>query len=460
LTSEPQILFELARGGMGSVHLARVAGLGGFERFVVVKRLHALIAADSQGKERFLSEARLAARIHHANVVGTHHVGCDANGLYMVLDYVEGSSLQGLVDRAALRSTRVGIPVALRIALDALGGLGAVHRATDERGRPLDVVHRDVSLQNILVGRDGIARIADFGIAKGARPAVETKAGSLVGKLLYLPPEYIRQESVDATVDIYMLGVTLWCAITGEEPWAAETEAQLLNRILTERLPSLASRLQEPVAPEIEALVARASHPDPRERFQSADKMAEAIHALDRERGWVANQQEVAAFVEALMGVDLDRLQERIRDATRPLELIPSPSSDPKPDSRSKHRWSTAAVGALGALALGAVFFFAWRSSGDASGNDATSEVAIDVKNEMASLVPPPTVTAANVVAPSDVATNSSITAARTAPIQATTPASGAVGETTRRPPPPTPKKPRLTPPAPPDQISTTNPYR
>lgn len=310
--AKPELLFELARGGMGAVHLARVAGIGGFERYVVVKRILDATDPEAEALERFLSEARIAARIHHANVVGTHHVGTDEAGLYMVLDYVEGGSLAALTDRVALRGDHMPIPIVLRIALDALAGLGAVHRTTGGDGAPLGIVHRDVSLQNILVGRDGVARLADFGIAKSTRTAVKTKTGSLIGKLLYLPPEHIRHEPTDHTIDIYMLGVTLWCALTGEEPWQGTSAAQVMHSILTEALPAVASRRNEPVAPEIETLIRTAAHPVASQRYQSAEQMAQTIEALGRERGWVASQHEVATFVEGLLGVDLDRRRERI----------------------------------------------------------------------------------------------------------------------------------------------------
>lgn len=336
--SKPELLFELARGGMGAVHLARVGGLGGFERFVVVKRILDATGRESETFERFLSEARIAAGIHHANVVGTHHVGTDEAGLYMVLDYIEGGSLAALTDRAMLRGERMPIPIVLRIALDALAGLSAVHRATGNDGAPLGIVHRDVSLQNLLVGRDGVARLTDFGIARSTRGSIKTKTGSLIGKLLYLPPEHIRQEPTDHTIDIYMLGVTLWCALTGEEPWPGTDEAQLMHRILNDPLPSVASRRQEPVAPEIEQLIRTAAHPVAKQRYPSAAEMAHVIESLGRERGWVASQHEVATFVEGLLGVDLDRRRARIAQ----LANLPTPkaaSGTTPQSSKSATRW-------------------------------------------------------------------------------------------------------------------------
>jgi serine/threonine-protein kinase len=357
---KPQLLFELARGGMATVHLARTVGIGGFERFVVVKRILDPEDLQQERAARFLSEAKVAARIHHANVVGTHQVGIDEQGLYMVLDYVEGGSLATLVDRVALRGEMLPIPLVLRIALDALAGLHAVHSATSNDGTPLGIVHRDVSLQNVLIGRDGIARLADFGIARSARAPRNTKTGSLVGKLLYLPPEYIRQEPIDATADIYMLGVTLWCALTTEDPWHAKNEAQLMHCILNQAVPSIAAHRKEAVAPEIEALVRKACHPNPRERFESARQMTLAIDQLGRDRGWVASQHELAQFVERHLGVDLDRRRERIARAVAEnttTSAMPSLVPSERRDGSNKVFVGAVAAGALLLAALSFLFY-------------------------------------------------------------------------------------------------------
>src|SRR6185503_17561517 len=136
-------------------------------------------------------EAKMAAFVRHANVVGTLQVGSDDEGYFLVLDYVEGASLENLLDYAALRRLPLDPPVVLRIGLDACAGLQAVHDAEDSAGRPLQILHRDVSLQNVLVGRDGVARIADFGVAKSVFASVSTDKSYVVGKLLYLPAEYL-----------------------------------------------------------------------------------------------------------------------------------------------------------------------------------------------------------------------------------------------------------------------------
>jgi serine/threonine-protein kinase len=483
--STPQLLFELARGGMGSVHLARLAGIGDFERFVVVKRILD-VGADASVVERFLSEARVAARIHHANVVGTHHVGVDEQGLYMVLDYIEGGSLASLSNRAVLRGKRIPIPLVLRIALDALAGLGAVHAATDTDGTPLGIIHRDVSLQNVLVGRDGIARLADFGIAKSALTASSTKTGSLVGKLLYLPPEYIRNETTDQTVDIYMLGVTLWCAITGQEPWSAADEAQMMHQILTQPLPSLAASLGEPVAPQVEALIHKACHPVAAERFLSAQQMTLAIDALGRERGWVASQHDVAVFVEELLGVDLGRRRERIAQVLARGNSFPGPGGSGEDATQAtgiaeeggaSARRTAWALVALALVAGGLVYLTLGRASVNATASEL-KPVSVEAPTQPGEVAP--VIPASNPDEPSATVVEAEVPVVATSKPEAQTPApvkspasrvaagstapQAAVPAATSRPLRAEPRPPTggdpLSPPAAPDQISSHNPYR
>lgn len=321
-----QPIFELGRGGMGTVHLARAVGDGGFERLVVVKRLKEEMIEFPEAVRRFLDEARHAALIHHANVVGIHQIGRDAQGYFLVLDYVEGGALDGLVGRATQRNQRIPASIVLRIALDALAGLSAAHCATDPSGRPLNLLHRDVSPQNVLVGRDGVTRLADFGVAKSALASVQTDQRYIVGKLMYLPPEYLARQPVGPTLDIYSLGVTLWTAFAGRDPWPDASEAELVTLICQDKVPRL-SDVGVRVAPQIEALVMRACDPDPRERFQSARIMADDIEAMARETGWVASHGEVAELLDDLIGSDLSRRRERVASVVASL---------PKPDAHSE----------------------------------------------------------------------------------------------------------------------------
>jgi serine/threonine protein kinase len=306
-----QVLFELARGGMGTVYLARAMGPGGVERLVAIKRAHPHLLAEKGVADRFLDEARVAAHVHHANVVGVHQAGSDEDGYYLVFDYVEGESLGGLVERAFEQGKRVPPRIVIRVVMDALAGLHAAHETTHGSGKPLGILHRDVSVQNVLVGRDGVTRLTDFGIAKSALSSVVTEQSYLQGKLVYLAPEYLQRRPVDRTLDVYAAGVTLWIALAGHLPWPAADEAQMLNSILLDGVPDLSSVGVE-IAPEIEAIVSRACHLDPRERFQTARQMLEALEAAGASNGSVASHTEVAGYVEAAAGPELAARRETI----------------------------------------------------------------------------------------------------------------------------------------------------
>ncbi len=161
---------------MATVYLARARAVAGFERVVAIKVCHPHLRHEEEFSSMFLDEARLAARIHHPNVVSTLDVG-EAEQLYLVMEYIEGDRISGLIKAAARRGERVPVPITLRVMIDVLSGLHAAHELKDHQGHPLNIVHRDVSPQNILVGVDGVTRITDFGIAKAEARLTVTREG-------------------------------------------------------------------------------------------------------------------------------------------------------------------------------------------------------------------------------------------------------------------------------------------
>lgn len=323
-------LLELGRGGMGTAYLARSVGAGGFERLVVLKRLHPHLLSRPAAVQRFLDEARLAAHIRHANVIATYSVGKDHESHFLVLDYVEGAALDELIDRAALKGDRIPVPIVLRIALDVLTGLQAAHLAEDATGRSLQLLHRDVSPQNVLVGIDGVGRIADFGIAKSALGSVETDQRYLVGKILYLAPEYLQRKPVGPSLDVYALGVTLWVALAGTDPFPDADEVTLITRIMEQGVPPLSTAAE--VAPRLAAIVERACERNPERRYQSAASMIADLEVLARDTGWIASQNDVGTYVQSLVGLDLERRREIVAtrlslpvgDVARTLDGLPA----------------------------------------------------------------------------------------------------------------------------------------
>jgi serine/threonine protein kinase len=222
----------IASGGMASVHFGRFAGPGGFARSVAIKRMHAHLCSDPEFVAMFVDEARLAARVHHPNVVSTLDVLAVPGELLIVMEYVHGESLTQLVRRVLERKARIPPAIACAIACDLLAGLHAAHEATDESGASLAIVHRDVSPDNVLVGLDGAARVLDFGVAKAVGRLQMTREGQVKGKIAYMAPEQVRAMPLDRRTDVYAASVVLWELLAGRRLFEKAREGDLVDRIL------------------------------------------------------------------------------------------------------------------------------------------------------------------------------------------------------------------------------------
>jgi eukaryotic-like serine/threonine-protein kinase len=204
-----RVYSELAVGGMATVHLGCLLGSAGFSKLVAIKCLHEELALENDFVSMFLDEARLASTIHHPNVVASLDVVAEQGELLVVMEYVHGETLSVLLRTSRQTGNLPSVPVVTRILCDALEGLHAAHTAS-LAGRRLNIVHRDVSPQNIMVGADGNTRVLDFGIAQAALRSQSTAAGTIKGKLAYMSPEQVQGMAVDARTDIFAAGVVLW----------------------------------------------------------------------------------------------------------------------------------------------------------------------------------------------------------------------------------------------------------
>lgn len=299
---------EIAAGGMATVYLGRLHGAVGFGRTVAIKRLHPHLAKDTEFVSMFLDEARLAARVQHPNVVPTLDVVTSDGELFLVLEYVRGESLSALIRAAKAAKEPLKLPIVAALVTGMLHGLHAAHEATDEQGAPLNIVHRDVSPQNVIIGVDGIPRLLDFGVAKAELRLQTTREGQLKGKLAYMPPEQLNGVVSRAT-DIYAAGVVLWEALTNERLFRGETEAQIMNMIVTMPIPAPSTR--NPLVPkELDAIALKALSRSPGDRFATAEEMAAAIERVVAP----APARDVANVLERYLAESIDRRKKIVAD--------------------------------------------------------------------------------------------------------------------------------------------------
>ncbi len=293
---------KLATGGMATVHFGRLLGPVGFSRTVAIKRLHPQFAKDPDFVTMFLDEARVAARIQHPNVVSTIDVVSAENELFLVMDYVRGESFSRLLRKANKDGIEVPEGFIGGIMAGMLHGLHAAHEATDERGEPLKVVHRDISPQNVLVGVDGVARVLDFGVAKAAARVQITRDGQMKGKLSYMSPEQLQARHVDRRSDIFAAGVVLWEALTGKRLFTGDEAREVLIKILKEPTPPPSS-VNPKLRPELDELVLRALEKEPDYRYQTSREFAIAVEETMR----LLSPRETGEWVEEIAGESLEK---------------------------------------------------------------------------------------------------------------------------------------------------------
>ena len=320
------IFDEIGVGGMASVHLGMLTGAVGFRRIVALKQLHARFIHDPDFVAQFINEARLASRIHHANVVQTIDIVWTGTQLLLVLEYVEGDTLNRVLRSALERNLMVPLEIACGMIAGVLHGLHAAHEVRDEEGVPLDIVHRDVSPQNILVARDGMARVLDFGVAKALAQNPNTQSGLLKGKFGYMAPEQILRGHVDRRTDVFAAGVVLWETLTCRRLFqTSKNVEQALARVVGEPIVP-PSTYRPDVPPALDAIVLRAMERDPELRYSSAEALAVALETSLN----IAGPHLVKTWFEPLASPELVQRAGLIRTISKrygtPGRLTPHPS--------------------------------------------------------------------------------------------------------------------------------------
>ncbi|MCW5806674.1 MAG: protein kinase, partial [Deltaproteobacteria bacterium] len=289
---------HLASGGMAEVWLARVTGgdaVGGFERHVVVKCIRGEGADSPELVEMFVEEARLAASLHHSNVVQVHDIGVDRGRHYFAMEYVHGEDLRRLLAHAAGTSVPIPIDHAVAIVIGAAAGLHHAHE------HPRAIVHRDVSPANILVGYDGSVKVVDFGIAKAAHRACETRSGLMKGKVAYMSPEQCVGHAVDRRSDVFCLGIVLYELLAARRLFKGANDFLTMSAITSGAIPPLAAH-RPGVPAELAAVVARALAHAPTDRHATADELRLDLERVAARLGLRTGPSALADYLRATLG--------------------------------------------------------------------------------------------------------------------------------------------------------------
>lgn len=306
--SRHRILARLGQGGTADVYLAVAQGPSGFNKLVVLKVLKASLQEDPEFAQMFQNEARLAARLNHPNIVQTYEA-IEENGIpILVMEYLEGEPLSAILRRG---KGELPLVVHLKIIAEMLAGLHYAHELRDFDGTRLGVVHRDVTPHNVFVTFEGQIKILDFGIAKLDVSDIETRAGTLKGKVRYMAPEQIRCKPIDRRVDIYSAGVMLWQAATGEALWKNQTEPAIIARILEGKTPSARS-VNPNVPAALERICQRAMAHEREERYATAAEMGADLEALILELGGPVHARDAGKLVSRIFADEREAIKSMI----------------------------------------------------------------------------------------------------------------------------------------------------
>ncbi|MFZ5469618.1 MAG: serine/threonine protein kinase [Myxococcota bacterium] len=294
-----QLLRKIASGGMGQIYLARAAGERGFEKLLVIKRILPHLVEDEEFFHMFFDEARVSARLNHPNVVQIFDLGEVNGSYYLAMEYVPGDDLRRVQKQA--RHTKRPIPLGAicRIVADAAAGLDYAHKAKDAQGQPLNIVHRDVSPQNVLVGFDGGVKLIDFGVAKAMGRSQKTATGVLKGKYAYMSPEQADGLAIDHRSDIFALGVVFWESLTHKRLFKDENDVATMRRVRECQVP-LPSEVNPELPKELDPLVLGALHKDAAQRYPDAMALRLEIEDFVVRQRLPASSAHLVAYLSEL----------------------------------------------------------------------------------------------------------------------------------------------------------------
>jgi len=367
--------------------------VGGFEKTFVIKCMLDSLADDQEVQAMFIDEARLAARLAHPNIAQIYDFGVIDGTYYIAMEHIPGEDLRAIITRLRERNVKIPVPIALRITLDLCAGLEYAHSYT-EAGKPMGIIHRDISPANIMVSYHGTVKLLDFGIAKATSRISATRSGGLKGKLGFLSPEQISDTAIDARADVFCLGITFYLLVANRHPWRRDTEVATMHAIVHDELPDPRA-FREHLPDEVVAIMTKALERDRENRFRSAAEMGAALQLALTKLAPGVGSSDVASFMVALFGEEA--MQDRsnipnLVDSTptallrsRPSAVVPTADptlddEDTAPESEGgpttlempmfkappppapRLPWVVGAMGLVGLAAAAALFYYSTRT--------------------------------------------------------------------------------------------------
>jgi serine/threonine protein kinase len=307
------LLDRINIGGMAEVWRGKVFGAGGFERLVAIKRILPNIAEDEEFISMFQDEAKISVQLTHANICQIYELNRIGPSLYIAMEYVPGKDLRSIFERARKKGEPPPVPLVCYVIGKLCEGLDYAHRKKDQHGRDLNVVHRDVSPQNVLISFEGEVKVIDFGIAKAAGKVTKTQAGILKGKFGYMSPEQIRGLPLDRRSDVFAIGVCLYELLTGERLFVGESDFQVLEKVRkAEALPPSTYNRKIPEA--LERIVLKALAKDPADRFQYASELADELQRFLITSDSIFSRKDLMQYMKSTFAEEVERERARMAE--------------------------------------------------------------------------------------------------------------------------------------------------
>jgi len=298
-----RVLKRLASGGMAEVFVAESAGIEGFKKQVAIKRVLPALSRKEQFIQMFLDEARLSAHLSHSNVVSVFDIGVGDGTYFIVMEFVDGADLKHVIDHRKKLEVPVPVEEAAFIAAKICQGLSYAHELTTADGRPMNIVHRDITPANVLITKYGEIKIVDFGLAKASSQLAESDAGVIKGKFGYLAPETVMELGVDHRVDVFAVGIILWEMLAGQRLFLGKTDYQTVKLVSDANIPRL-SDINPMVPDELERILARGLARDRDARYLTARDFGRDLTKFLYRYGLAVSEYEVAELVRATMGIE------------------------------------------------------------------------------------------------------------------------------------------------------------